>query len=128
MEGANCSTNWTSGCTEHLPMRVGGVTFKLYAHVIEHAPFRLLLGCPFQHQVLCSLDPLPDGSLEVHIRDPSDTSRHTLVPSRPRKAHAASIRVLTYHMKPPFPSPHQENGSFTFFVLFVLFLAFLKKK
>ena len=47
MEGANGSTNWTLGCVEHLPMRVGGVSFNLHAHVIEHAPFRLLLGRPF---------------------------------------------------------------------------------
>ena len=105
MEGANGSTNWTLGCVEHLPMRVGGVSFNLHAHVIEHAPFRLLLGRPFQHQVLCSLDPLPDGSLAVYIRDPSDTSQRILVPSRPRKAQVASIRVLSYHKKPTFPSP-----------------------
>jgi len=74
MEGANSATNWTLGCAENIPMRIGGVSFKLHAHVVERAPFRLLLGRPFQHQVLCSLDPLPDGSLEVFIRDPSDIS------------------------------------------------------
>ena len=74
MEGANGSTNWTLGCAKHLPMRIRGVTFKLHAHVIKHAPFWLLLRHPFQRQVLCSLDPLPDGSLEVSIYDPSDTS------------------------------------------------------
>ena len=47
MEGANSLTNWTLGCAENLPMHIGGVSFKLHAHVIECAPFRLLLGCPF---------------------------------------------------------------------------------
>ena len=74
MEGANGSTNWTLGCAKNLPMHVGGVTFKVHAHVIEHMPFWLLLGRPFQHQVLCTLDPLPDGSLNVFIRNPSDIS------------------------------------------------------
>ena len=105
MEGANGSTNWTLGCTEHLPMCVRGVTFKLHAHVIEHTPFRLLLRRPFQHQVLCSLDPLPDGSLEVSIHNPSNTSRRILMPSRPHTAQVASIQVLSYQMKPMFPSP-----------------------
>jgi len=81
MEGANGSTNWTLGCAEHLPMCVRGVTFKVHAHVIKHTPFRLLLGRPFQHQVLCTLDLLPDGSLDVFIHDPSDISRCILVPS-----------------------------------------------
>ena len=105
MEGANSATNWTLGCAENIPMHIGGVSFKLHAHIVECAPFRLLLGCPFQHQVLCSLDPLPDGSLEVFIRDPSDTSRHIPVPSRARTAQVASIWVLSYHMSPTFPSP-----------------------
>jgi len=74
MEGANSATNWTLGCAENIPMHIGGVSFKLHAHVVECAPFWLLLGRPFQHQVLCSLDPLPDGSLKVFIRDPSDIS------------------------------------------------------
>lgn len=48
MEGANGATNWTLGCAEHLAMQVGDVPFTLHAHVVEHAPFRLLLGRPFQ--------------------------------------------------------------------------------
>jgi len=100
MEGANSATNWTLGCAENIPMRIGGVSFKLHAHVVERAPFRLLLGRPFQHQVLCSLDPLPDGSLEVFIRDPSDISRRILVPSRARTAQVASIRVVAAPSQP----------------------------
>jgi len=105
MEGANGSTNWTLGCAKNLPMHIRGVTFKVHAHVIEHTPFRLLLGCPFQHQVLCTLDLLPNGSLDVFIRNPSDISQRILVPSQPHIAQVASIRVLSYHMRPTFPSP-----------------------
>jgi len=105
MEGANSATNWTLGCAENIPMRIRGVSFKLHAHIVECTPFRLLLGRPFQHQVLCSLNPLPDRLLEVFICDPSDISQCILVPSRPCTAQVASIRVLSYHMKPTFPSP-----------------------
>ncbi len=44
MEGVNGSTSWTLGCTEHLPMRIGSVDFQVHAHIIETAPYCLLLG------------------------------------------------------------------------------------
>ena len=44
MEGANRATNWTLGCAEYLPMCAGDVSFTVHAHVVEHAPFQLLLG------------------------------------------------------------------------------------
>ena len=77
----------------------------LHAHVIKHAPFQLLLGCPFQHQVLCLLNPLPNRSLKVSICNPSYISQHILMPSQPCTAQVASIWVLSYQMKPTFPSP-----------------------
>lgn len=53
MEGANGSTNWTLGCAEYLPLCVHGIPLNVHAHIVEHAPFQLLLGCPFQHTLLC---------------------------------------------------------------------------
>ncbi|KAI0264080.1 hypothetical protein BGY98DRAFT_878291, partial [Russula aff. rugulosa BPL654] len=70
MEGANGATNWTLGCAEHLPMSLGGVHFTVHAHVVEHAPFRLLLGRPFHQALLCRLEDLPTGDVEVSICDP----------------------------------------------------------
>ena len=48
MEGANGATNWTVGCAENLTLQVGDASFKVHAHVVEHASFGLLLGWPFQ--------------------------------------------------------------------------------
>ena len=53
IEGANSATNWTVGYAKNLPLQVGNITFKVHAHVIKHASFGLLLGCPFQHTALC---------------------------------------------------------------------------
>jgi len=103
MEGANGYTNWTLGCAEFLQMRVGDVSFKLHAHVVERAPFRLLLGRPFQRQLLCHLEDLPDGTVEVSVRDPRDISRRVYVPSRPRKIHVATLRVSSYSIDHSFP-------------------------
>ena len=44
MEGANGATNWTVGCAKDLILQVGDVSFKVHAHVVEHASFGLLLG------------------------------------------------------------------------------------
>ena len=46
MEGANGATNWTLGCVEYL-MPIDDIPFTVHAHVVERAPFRLLLGRPF---------------------------------------------------------------------------------
>ncbi|KAI0277654.1 hypothetical protein BC826DRAFT_875443, partial [Russula brevipes] len=49
MEGANGSTSWTLGCAEYLPITIGDISFRIHAHVVQDAPYRLLLGRPFQH-------------------------------------------------------------------------------
>jgi hypothetical protein len=44
MEAATGGTNWTLGCAEFLPMRIGDINFKIHVQVVKHAPFRLLCG------------------------------------------------------------------------------------
>jgi hypothetical protein len=109
MEGANGATNWTLGCAEYLKMKIGDVPVKIHAHVVEHAPFRLLLGRPFQSALLCRIEDLPDGKVEVSIRDPSDAARRIIVPSQPRKGRFASVRIFTYG---PADNPnHYKNNT-----------------
>ena len=108
MEGANGATNWTLGCAEFLPMRAGDVAFKVHAHVVEHAPFRLLLGRPFQHALLCRIEDLPSGDVEVSVADPTSPSHRIIIPSRPRKVQAATFRILTLSCRPP-PSQQQQQ-------------------
>jgi hypothetical protein len=95
MEGANGATNWTVGCVEFLSLQVQDVPFKIHAHVVKHAPFRLLLGRPFQRAVLCRIEDLPNGKLEISIGDPSNPAHRIAVPSQPRKARAASVKVIS---------------------------------
>jgi len=97
MEGANGATNWTLGCIENLILQIEGVPFKVHAHVVEHAPFRLLLGRPFQRVLFCRIEDLPNGEVEVSIRNPSNLSQRVYVPSRPRKVQVGSIKILTVH-------------------------------
>ena len=109
MEGANSTTNWTVGCAENLTMQVGGMPFKVHAHVVQHASFGLLLGRPFQKATLCRFEDLPNGEVEVSVHDPADLSRRILIPTRPRTGHAPavkmiSVRDLTATSTPPPPA------------------------
>ena len=100
MEGANGVTNWTLGCAEYLPMQVGNISFAVHAHVIKCAPFRLLLGRPFQHALLCRIEDLPSGDVEVSIQDLADALHRVAIASRPRKTQVASVRILTLSCQP----------------------------
>ena len=95
MEGANSHTNWTLGCTESLDASWQH-PIQAHAHVVERTPFRLLLRCPFTHQLLCRLEDLPSGKVEVSICDPRNISRRVYIPSRPHRIHVASLRVSSY--------------------------------
>jgi hypothetical protein len=100
MEGANGVTSWTLGCAENLLMRIGNVSFRIHAHVVHEAPFRLLLGRPCQNLLLSNLEERPDGRVVVSIRDPNDRSRSIMVPTRDRVRETGRLRVLTLQHAP----------------------------
>ena len=81
MEGTNGATSWTVGCAEYLPMQVAGIEFQLHAHVLKEAPFRILLGHPFEHALLSSLEDKPGGGTNLVICDPQNHSHHIAVPT-----------------------------------------------
>ncbi len=112
MEGANRATNWTLGCAEYLPMRAGDVSFTVHAHVVERAPFRLLLGRPFQHALLCRIEDLPTGDVEVSVQDPANPSHRVTIPSRPRKVQVGSVRILTLSCQPQSQFRSQSQSQF----------------
>ena len=103
MEGANGSTSCTLGCAEDLNMRIGDVSFTIHAHVVRTAPFRLLLGRPFHHLLLCRLEDHPDR-VDVSIRDPANPARSFSVPSRARRgAQVGFVSTLACQIQPELP-------------------------
>jgi hypothetical protein len=113
MESANGLASKTLGCAENLSMQIGDVEFEVHAHIVERAPFRLLLGRPFHHHLLCRLEDHPDGRVDVSVRDPSDPSRSVTIPSRARKAQVGFVSTLA--ISSPLPSftglkPHHTLG------------------
>ena len=103
MEGANGAINSTLGCVEYLTLQIGDIPLKIPAHVVEHAPFQLLLGRPVQRILLSSLDEHPDGRVDIIARDPRDRSRRVIVPSRERRTHVGFVRTLAHEAVPPPP-------------------------
>ena len=108
MEGANGATNWTLGCAEHLAMQVNDIPFTLHAHVVEHAPFRLLLGRPFQRLLLCNLEDKPDGRVNITIHDPRNRTRKVDIPAHERRMNVGYIRTLSYQATNPPPIPRMN--------------------
>lgn len=109
-------TNWTLGCAKFLPMRAGDVAFKEHAHVVKQAPFRLLLGRPFQHALLCRNEDLPSGDVEVSVSDPTNPSHRISIPFRPRKVQAPSVRILSLSSssQPQSWQPLSQSQSFIY--------------
>jgi hypothetical protein len=84
-------------------MRIGDVSFTIHAHVVRTAPFRLLLGRPFHHLLLCRLEDHPDR-VDVSICDPADPSRSIAVPSCARQAtQVAFVSALACQVRPDPP-------------------------
>ena len=100
MEGANGTTNWTVGCAEYLTMQVSSMLCKVHTHVVEDAPFKLLLGRPFGHAVSSVIEDLPNGDVKVSIQDPTNPTCRIYVPARPCKGRVTSVKVLSVISSP----------------------------
>ncbi|KAH9997396.1 hypothetical protein BJV74DRAFT_715522, partial [Russula compacta] len=70
MESTSGSRSWTLGCAEYLIMQIRGTSFKLHAHIVPEAPFRLLLSHLFQKLLCSTLEDMPDGCVNVTICNP----------------------------------------------------------
>jgi hypothetical protein len=94
MEGTNGTVTKTLGCTENLIMQVGDIEFKIHAHIIDHAPFRLLLGRPFHHLLLCCLEDHPDGRVDISVCDPANPAHAIHISLRAHQSQVGFLRTL----------------------------------
>ena len=95
MEGANGATNWTVGCAKDLTMQVGGVSFKIHAHIVEDASYGLLLGQPFQQALLCCFEDLPNGEVELSVCDPADNACRVTIPTQSCAGQALAVQTIS---------------------------------
>ena len=92
MQTANGSSQDMGGCVKMLDIDVEGIKTWAHAYVVPDAPYRLLLGRPWQRLVWLSKEET-DNAVQVTIHDPWDSS---------------NIRVCQ-----TLPRPWPQQGSFT---------------
>lgn len=85
MQAANLATEAMEGCVEYLELEVGGIQTWAHAFVVEQAPFRLLLGRPWQKSVKLKKEEKEDGMVLVTIHDPKDRRRAQIIETRARE-------------------------------------------
>jgi len=82
MQTANRGKEEMQGCVEYLELEVRGVKTYAHAFVVQIAPYRLLLGRPWQKGVKLEKIERVDGSVEVEISDPGEEGKRVVVPIR----------------------------------------------
>ncbi|KAF8815694.1 hypothetical protein BYT27DRAFT_7079102, partial [Phlegmacium glaucopus] len=70
MQATNGSREAMEGCAEYLELVVGDITTWVHAYVVPNAPFKLLLGRPWQKSVLLGRVEHGDGRVDVMVHDP----------------------------------------------------------
>jgi len=84
MQTANGGKEELQGCVEYLELEVGGVKTYTHIFVVQSAPYRLLLGRPWQKSVKLGKIERADGSMKVEISDLGNERRRVLVPTKER--------------------------------------------
>ena len=80
MRDANGGTKTTFGVVENLNVQINGISVLVHAWIIDNAPYRLLLGRPFQ--LAANADTEEAGDVLV-IEDPGKTGHRLRIPMRP---------------------------------------------
>lgn len=93
MQTANGGKEPMLGCAENLEIEVGGLKTRAHAFVVPQAPFRLLLGRPWQMSVRLAKEEDHEGNVTVTVHDPRGIETPRRVQTRPRKG--GSFNVMT---------------------------------
>ncbi|KAF8802583.1 hypothetical protein BYT27DRAFT_7060660, partial [Phlegmacium glaucopus] len=84
MQVANNVKEGLEGCVEFLEIDVGGVKTYAHAFVVTSAPYRLLLGRPWQKGVRLGKIEKENGEVDVVVTDPVDKERRVVILTRER--------------------------------------------
>jgi hypothetical protein len=78
MQGANGQLKRTKGLARNVPFLFGDLTFYLQLHIIDSAPYQVLLGRPFDVLAESEVLNYADGYQELTIRCPNSGQRSTV--------------------------------------------------
>lgn len=85
MQAANGGTQVLKECAEFLELEVGGIKTWAHAYVVPFAPFKLLLGRPWQKSVLLQKTEHEDGRVTVVVHNPANRSEKRVIETRERR-------------------------------------------
>ncbi|KDR71355.1 hypothetical protein GALMADRAFT_36636, partial [Galerina marginata CBS 339.88] len=71
MESANSQSSLTAGLCENLKMKFGNLELYLQVHVVENAPFEVLVGRPFFIYTECVTCDYADGNQDITLTCPN---------------------------------------------------------
>ena len=83
MRDANGGTRLNTGIVENLELTIAGISIFVHAWIIDEAPYRLLLGRPFQVAAQCDTEDIGETLI---IFDPKKPGRRLHVPMMPHRA------------------------------------------
>ena len=83
VEAANSSKSSTLGAIPNVTMTIGELELSVYVHIVEEAPFEVLLGRPFFVLTNCETKDTEDGGQMLRITDPWEGTT-ALIPTRDR--------------------------------------------
>ena len=92
MESANSQSNSTYGICENLRFTIGGMDLWFQVHVVENAPFQVLMGRPFFVYTQCITQDYSNGDQEITIVCPN-TNRTAKLPTKPRKKESGKTKA-----------------------------------
>jgi CBS domain-containing protein len=86
MQSANGQLQKTRGLARNVPFVLGGLTVYLQLHVVDNAPFQILLGRPFDVLTESMVQNFPDGDQVLTITCPN-TGTRCAIPTYRRGEH-----------------------------------------
>ncbi|CAA7264504.1 unnamed protein product [Cyclocybe aegerita] len=99
METVNGDLEKMEGCAEFIEVEVNGLKTWAHTFVVPQAPFRLLLGRPWQKSVLLQKAEFEDGRLHVTIHSPLDRSKKCVVEMKERESSGGKGQTLMFRSR-----------------------------
>lgn len=105
MQSANGQVEKTLGLARNIPFEFESITVYLQVHILKSAPYKALLGRPFEILTESVVANSKDGSQTVTMTDPYTGSRIT-IPTHPR-GHVRQIKRAQKDKKDTTTSPEK---------------------
>ena len=99
MRDTNGGTKTNTGVMENLELTIAGISIFVHVWIIEKAPYRLLLGRPFQVAAQCNTEDIGETLI---IFDPKKPGHRIRVPMMHHKAGEFHHTNLMLTTPPPF--------------------------